>query len=128
MDHHQLARELVDKFEMSSPLCLSADNRWVMEATVIPWDTLEKECGDGLPAPFRPLMAACLLEARYGYGDDEVTRQIQESPYLQLFCGMECYESTRAPIDASALCAFREALDDECLRRIHELIRSAAKR
>lgn len=127
MDHHKLARDLVDRFEGIAP-CLSADNRWVMEAVLIPWEALEKECGDGLSAPFRLLMAACLLEARYGYGDDEAARQIQESPYLQLFCGMTRFDGAQPPFDPSALQAFREALSDKRLRRIHELIRLAGGR
>ena len=34
-------------------------------------------------------LSACIIQAEYGYSDEETALQLQENPYLQYFCGME---------------------------------------
>ena len=75
---------------------LNENNRWVKKAAMIPWDEIEKKyaglfkSNKGHPAkPLRLALGACMIQAEYGYSDEEITLQIQESPYLQYFCGYE---------------------------------------
>ena len=37
--------------------------------------------------PLRLALGACIIQAEYGYSDEETALQIQENPYLQYFCG-----------------------------------------
>ena len=38
--------------------------------------------------PLRLALGACIIQAEYGYSDEETALQIQEKLYLQYFCGV----------------------------------------
>ena len=73
---------------------LNPDNCWVKKATLIPRDEIGQRYAKlftnhkgNVAKPLRPALGACIIQAEYGYSDEEVAFQIQENVYLQFFCG-----------------------------------------
>ena len=113
---------------------LNENNRWVKKAAMIPWNEIEKRYSGlfkshkGHPAkPLRLALGACMIQAEYGYSDEEITLQIQESPYLQYFCGYEAYDDSKPLFDSSSIVYFRKRLTPEILGDINEMILSRNK-
>jgi len=107
---------------------LSADNRWITPAVLIPWDELEDDyaaqfCnGFGAPAkPFRMALGALIIKTRMRITDEELVEQIKENPYLQFFIGLEAFQYL-ATFDPSMLVYFRKRLPvsvvNDCNERI----------
>ena len=72
--------------------------------------------------PLRLALGALIIQAEYGYSDEEITLQIQESAYLQYFCGYSEYDDSKPPFDPSLMVYFRKRLTPEILGEINELI------
>ena len=68
-----------------------------------------------------------MIQAEYGYSDEEITLQIQESPYLQYLCGYEAYDDSKPPFDSSSMVYFRKRLTSEIPGDINEMILSQNK-
>ncbi len=107
---------------------MSAENRWVKKAENIPWSEIEQKYAKlftskkgNVAKPLRLALGACIIQAEYGYSDEEVRLQIQEGPYLQFFCGFAEYKD-EPPFDASLMVYFRKRLTPEILGEINELI------
>ncbi len=88
---------------------MSAENRWVKKAEDIPWNEIEQRYAalftnkkGNVAKPLRLALGACIIQAEYGYSDEEVRLQIQEGPYLQFFCGFAKYKD-EPPFDASLM-------------------------
>ena len=60
------------------------------------------------------------------YSDEEVALQIQETAYLQFFCGYTEYNDEKLPFDPSLMVYFRKRLTPEILGEINEMIISNA--
>lgn len=95
---------------------LNPDNRWLKIAELIPWDELEDEYeghfseGKGRPAlDGRLVLGAMLLRHMRNVSDEEIELQIQESPYLQAFCGFEEFQ-TKKLFDESSLSRIRKRI------------------
>lgn len=56
------------------------------------------------------------IQAEEGYTDEQTRRNIQENPYLQYFCGFECY-TMESPFDASMMTHFRKRISPEMIQR-----------
>lgn len=107
---------------------MSAENRWVKKAESIPWSEIEHRYAKlftnkkgNVAKPLRLALGACIIQAEYGFSDEEVRLQIQEGPYLQFFCGFAQYKD-EPPFDASLMVYFRKRLTPEILGEINELI------
>jgi len=107
---------------------MNPENRWVKKAERIPWDEIEERYAKlftnkkgNVAKPLRLGLGACIIQAEYGYSDEEVRQQIQEGPYLQFFCGFSEYKD-EPPFDASLMVYFRKRLTSEILGEINELI------
>lgn len=107
---------------------MSPDNRWVKKADSIPWLEIEQKYAKlfinrkgNVAKPLRIAFGACLIQAEYGYSDEETALMIQESPYLQYFCGFSKYEY-KLPFDPSLMVYFRKRLTPEILGEVNELI------
>ena len=68
---------------------LKEGNRWVKKAQTIPWPEIEKRYAalftnrkGNVAKPLRLALGACIIQAEYGYSDEETALQIQENPYL----------------------------------------------
>ena len=114
---------------------LKESNRWVQKAMVIPWNEIEKRYAalftnrkGNVAKPLRLALGARIIQAEYGYSDEETALQIQENPYLQYFCGYEGYDDSRLPFDPSLMVYFRKRLTPEIIGEINEiLLRDAVK-
>ena len=114
---------------------LKESNRWVKKAQIIPWTEIEKRYAalfanrkGNVAKPLRLALGACIIQAEYGYSDEETALQIQENPYLQYFCGYTGYDDSKLPFDPSLMVYFRKRLTPEVLGEINEMIlRDAAK-
>lgn len=112
---------------------LSPNNRWVKKAEIIPWDEIEERYAKlftnrkgNVAKPLRLALGACIIQAEYGYSDEEVALQIQETAYLQFFCGYSEYNDEKLPFDPSLMVYFRKRLTPEILGEINEMIISKA--
>lgn len=116
-------------FKQPIGMKLNPNNRWVKKADTIPWDEIEKRYAKlftnrkgNVAKPLRLALGACIVQAEYGYSDEETALQIQEAPYLQYFCGYPEYNDEKLPFDPSLMVYFRKRLTPEILGEINELI------
>ena len=108
---------------------LSASNRWVRLAKMIPWGQFEEayaanlsQSGHGPPAlSVRMALAALIIKERLGVTDEECVEQIRENPYLQYFCGLKEFTS-KPPFHPTMFVHFRKRFPAEVLSRINEAI------
>lgn len=121
-------------FKQPVGMNLKESNRWVKKAQTIPWLDIEKRYAKlftnrkgNVAKPLRLALGACIIQAEYGYSDEETALQIQENPYLQYFCGYPGYDDERLPFDASLMVYFRKRLTSEVLGEINEMILRDAK-
>ena len=77
--------------------------------------------------PLHLALEVCIIQAEYGYSDEETALQIQENPYLQYFCGYPGYDDEKLPFDPSLMVYFRKRLTPEVLCEINEMIVRDAK-
>lgn len=122
-------------FRQPAGMHLKEDNRWVKKAQTIPWLEIEKRCAapftnrkGNVAKPLRLALGACIIQAEYGFSDEETAQTIQEHPYLQYFCGYPGYDDSKPPFDPSLMVCFRKRLTPEVLGEINELILSAAQK
>ena len=121
-DYNQL------KMEMPFGVTLREDNRWVVLSKKFPWEEIDREyqehfkSSEGQVAiPSRLAFGALYIQAEEGYTDEQTRRNIQENPYLQYFCGFECY-TMDSPFDASMMTHFRKRTSSEMIQRINDLV------
>ncbi|MGB7251294.1 MAG: IS5 family transposase [Phormidesmis sp.] len=105
---------------------LSADNRWVKLAELIPWELVEASYAEqfsasmGAPAKsFRVALGALIIKEKLGASDAETVEQIRENPYLQYFLGFSEYRD-QAPFDVSMMVHFRQRVNLEMVARVNE--------
>ena len=116
-------------FKQPVGMNLKESNRWVRKAQTIPWLEIEKRYAalftnrkGNVAKPLRLALGACIIQAEYGYSDEETALQIQENPYLQYFCGYPGYDDEKLPFDPSLMVYFRKRLTPEVLGEINEMI------
>ena len=121
-------------FKQPVGMNLKEGNRWVKKAQTIPWLDIEKRYAKlftnrkgNVAKPLRLALGACIIQAEYGFSDEETALQIQENPYLQYFCGYTGYDDEHLPFDASLMVYFRKRLTPEVLGEINEMILRDAK-
>ena len=121
-------------FKQPVGMNLKESNRWVRKAQTIPWLEIEKRYAalftnrkGNVAKPLRLALGACIIQAEYGYSDEETALQIQENPYLQYFCGYPGYDDEKLPFDPSLMVYFRKRLTLEVLGEINEMIVRDAK-
>lgn len=121
-------------FKQPVGMNLKESNRWVKKAQTIPWLEIEKRYAalftnrkGNVAKPLRLALGACIIQAEYGYSDEETALQIQENPYLQYFCGYPGYDDEKLPFDPSLMVYFRKRLTLEVLGEINEMILRDAK-
>jgi transposase, IS5 family len=122
-DAHQLKFE---NFYLPFGGKLRRDNRWVILAGQIPWQTLEQTYGkqfcddNGAAAkPARMALGALIIKERLGVTDRETVEQICENPYLQYFLGLSEY-TDQSPFHHSMMTHFRKRFDQAALAAINQ--------
>ena len=121
-------------FKQPVGMNLKESNRWVKKAQTIPWLDIEKRYAKlftnrkgNVAKPLRLALGACIIQAEYGFSDEETAYMIQEHPYFQYFCGYPGYDDERLPFDPSLMVYFRKRLTPEVLGEINEMIIRDAK-
>lgn len=112
---------------------LRSDNRWVLLASMIPWEEFEAAYAEqfsqrmGAPAkPFRMALGSLIIKEFLGISDEETIEQLSENPYLQYFVGMSGY-CEQAPFDASMMVHFRKRIDMSLVVDINESLVNARR-
>ena len=95
---------------------LSADNRWVKLALLLPWDEMvaiyvkKMSVDQGRPSVDpRTAIGALIIKHLKGLTDEDTVEEIRENPYLQYFLGCKSY-SYKQPFTASLFVSFRKRL------------------
>ena len=116
-------------FKQPVGMNLKESNRWVKKAQTIPWLEIEERYAKlftnrkgNVAKPLRLALGACIIQAEYGFSDEETALMIQEHPYLQYFCGYPGYDDSKLPFDPSLMVYFRKRLTPEILGEINEMI------
>lgn len=122
-------------FKQPLGMNLKESNRWVKKAQTIPWLEIEKRYASlftnrkgNVAKPLRLALGACIIQAEYGYSDEETALQIQENPYLQYFCGYLGYDDEHLPFDPSLMVYFRKRLTPEILGEINEMVLDSVRK
>ena len=73
-------------FKQPVGMNLKESNRWVKKAQTIPWPEIEHRYAalftnrkGNVAKPLRLALGACIIQAEYGYSDEETALQIQAS-------------------------------------------------
>jgi len=113
-------------FELANGSKLSADNRWVKMAQIIPWSEFESEYAANFPADkgapaksFRMALGALIIKEKLGISDRSTVEQIRENPYLQYFIGLSSYSNGLA-FDPSLLVHFRQRISPNLINKVNE--------
>lgn len=122
-----------EDFRQPMGLKMDLNNRWVKKAETMPWEKIEKRYAKlfsnrkgNVAKPLRLALGACIIQNEYGYSDEETVLQIQETPYLQFFCGLPGFTLER-PFDPSLMVYFRKRLTAEILGEVNEMILEKAE-
>ena len=116
-------------FETPFEQNLRTNNRWVVLASKIPWDSLvdiynnqlaNSETGAGNINP-RVAIGAIIIKHMQDLSDRETVLQIQENVYLQYFIGLSSF-SNEEVFDPSLFVEFRKRLGADQVNEISELI------
>ena len=121
----------LDDFILPFSGSLSADNRWVRLAHIIPWEEIEKDYAFLFPSdrgnvakPVRMALGSLIIQAKCGYSDRETVQQITENPYLQYFIGLREYQIQK-PFTPVAMVKFRKRFNAKRMAKVNELILKA---
>ena len=104
---------------------LNQDNRWLKLAALIPWDEIEDEYAKHFSDIGRPALdgrlvtGALCIKHKKKISDEEVQEEIQESPYLQAFCGLDNF-TTDALFNRSSLSKLRKRLGEEYFKKLEK--------
>ncbi len=104
------------------------DNRWVILANKIPWESIEKIYAKNFHAKkgnaalnSRVAFGALIIKEKLGTSDRETVEQIAENHYLQYFLGF-CEYKDEIPFDHSLMTHFRKRFSKELLASINDEI------
>ena len=111
---------------------LAADNRWVKQAELTPWDYIEEAYAKN----FSPNNGTPALSARIAYGaiyvsekmkltDRETVEYIAENPYIQYFLGLSEFRQGEL-FDASMMVHFRKRFPAEVINEINLYMHGAS--
>ena len=116
------------KLELPFGVTLREDNRWVLLGKLFPWEAIERKYAENFTGeegqvalPSRLAFGALYIQTAEHYTDEQTRRNIQENPYLQYFCGFECY-TMESPFDASMMTYFRKRISAEMVREIQTMV------
>lgn len=122
------AQMTLDDFILPFSGKLSAENRWVKLAELMPWDLVEdiyaakfkNERPDGnVPIPARIAFGALYIKADRNLTDEMTVENIAENPFMQYFLGLR--EFMQEPLfDPSMMVHFRKRFTEEEVAKINE--------
>jgi IS5 family transposase len=107
---------------------MDPNNRWVLKAAAIPWDSIEDKYAALFPSntgtvanPLRMAFGSLIIQKDYECSDRRLIEEITENAYLQYFIGLPGY-SYIPPFVPPFLVEFRKRLTPEILGDINEMI------
>lgn len=107
---------------------LNPENRWVKYAKTMPWDELEAAYAESLdptqgrPAkPGRLVIGAVIIKHKKGLSDKETVHEIEESPYLQFFCGFKEFTILQ-PFAPSLFVEIRKRMGAQVYEQFHQAV------
>jgi hypothetical protein len=111
---------------------LSASNKWVKRAAMVPWEEVEKVYArsfkrngrSGLSA--RVAFGSLIVQAMENLTDRETVEMIEENPYVQYFLGFGEFQ-TKPPFDASMMVHFRKRFPKKEWDRLNEALVERAR-
>jgi len=124
-DRNQLS---IEEFFLPFGGRLSADNRWVKLARLMPWDLVEdiyaekfkNENPDGnVPIPARVAYGSLHIKAEEAFTDERTLMFITENPYAQYFLGLREFQE-KPLFDLSMMVHFRKRFTAQDIARINE--------
>ena len=116
-------------FESPFAQHLDPENRWVVLAKKIPWDTLvsiyQNKMGNGNTGAAglnsRVALGAIIIKHMCNFSDRETILQIQENIYMQYFLGYSSFSNEEA-FDPSLFVELRKRLNADVVNEINEKI------
>jgi IS5 family transposase len=90
MDMYKYSNGQISLSDFKQPvgMHLKESNRWVKKAQTIPWLEIEKRYAalfnnrkGNVAKPLHLALGACIIQAEYGYSDEETALQIQKNPF-----------------------------------------------
>jgi len=120
----------IEEFSLPFGGRLSADNRWVKMAKLMPWDLIEdlytaegnfvEDKKDGRPPiTARIAFGSCHIKEQETLTDRGTLQYIAENPYAQYFLGLSAFE-TEPLFDDSMMARFRKRFTPEMIEKINE--------
>ena len=98
---------------------LDPQNRWVVLASLVPWDKLAeiyvrdlREESGRLTVDIRMVIAALIVKHRLCLSDRDTVDEIAENIYIQYFCGLKSFQRGR-PFDPSLFVDIRKRMGAE---------------
>ncbi len=123
----------IEQFHVPFGGTLDSEKRWVLYASLMPWEELEETYAPqfspptGAPAkPVRLAFGALFIKQRLSLTDEETVEQIRENAYMQFFLGFAGY-SSKPPFDPSMMVHFCNRFSEDDLKRMNELIAERGK-
>ena len=129
IDQNQLTLE---EFNIPFGNRLSADNRWVKMAKIMPWELIEElyaksfsESEGRPPIPARIAYGAIYIKEQENLTDERTVEYLAENPYAQYFVGLKEFR-TELLFDSSMMVHFRKRFGSEAIKQINEAIYNRA--
>lgn len=125
---HEEQQMTLEDFTLPFGGKLCADNRWMKQAALMPWDLVEdiyarrfkNERPDGRPAlSARIAFGALHIQTSECFTDEKTVENIGENPYLQYFLGLHEFQ-TEPLFDPSMMTYFRKRFTAEDIAAINE--------
>jgi transposase, IS5 family len=118
----------LEGFDTTFSQKLSANNRWVHLAQMIPWDKLADVYYRKMRAKLGPptldarmVIGAVIIKHLLNIDDREVVQQITENMYLQYFVGLTGFQKD-PPFDPSLMVRIRKRLGKEAMDELNLII------
>jgi transposase, IS5 family len=116
-------------FETPFSQKLDPNNRWIILANSIPWDTIAGVYNKTMtgskegrpPLSARIVLGAIMIKHINDWSDEETILHVQENMYLQYFLGFSSF-TTAAIFDSSLFVEIRKRMGDSQINQINELI------
>jgi hypothetical protein len=116
---HHNGQLSIEEFHVPFGGTLDPENRWVLFASMMPWEELEHAYASqfspttGAPAKrVRLAFGTLFIKQRLALTDEETVEQIRENAYIQFFLGFAGY-SSKPPLDPSMMVHFRQRFSEE---------------
>lgn len=112
---------------------INRNNKWVVMADNIPWNTIEKKYattfgshkGEGNDI-LRLALGSLAIQVTYRYSDQKLIEELTKNPYYQYFVGLPNFQKT-PPINNYKLKLFRKKIYLSMIIEIKEYMESQTK-